>query len=280
MHYLAGSFVLLACSGTDDSLGNSSESDANAVIASASSAMTEATIVATGAGRAAGPVTFAASLSVAASATGCDNRGGPDISIAGDMVVSGFGAKVVATNNIRRTHVATDETSAFVTLHNGQDVIKVSKGGKYGVSGNPEMYLEVYDHADHLIGSRMYLGRCNRPLPASKMDFTALGDIDYGISTGQCSGAGGPQVNLTGAVTLHGIKAKLILQKKNGTRSVGIPVEFAISLLEPGKKMMFDKRPPFGGAGGNPWFYGTLTNHAGKPVSGEILFGRCNSMEH
>jgi len=275
---LAGSLVLSACSATDDSLVAADESDSNVVTGSASSAMTSATIVATGSGRAAGSASFNASLSLKASATGCDNRGS-EITIDGDLVISGFGAKLTASNNVKLTHSDTEEVSALVTLYNGQDPLKFQKGGKYGVTGNPEMYLEVYDNADHIIGSRIFLGRCNRPLAATKIDFKTMGDIDFGVATGQCSGAGGPQVVITGAVTLREIKAKLILQNRNGNKSDDAFVEVAISLVPPGKFVTFNKGNSLGdGVGGNPLLFATLLNASGVPVSDDILLGRCNSL--
>jgi hypothetical protein len=248
-------------------------------VSAAESAITTADVAITGPNHVSGKVSLPSSLVMRTSASGCLNHPGPFITVEGELTIAGLASKVILKNNAKGTHVATALADADVELIANDGKIVIPKGGKYGVGGNPHIYLEVHDDYGKTYGDRIYLGRCNRLLPISKVDFSMLADLDFDVVKGDCENSGGPNIVLSGALKLGGVHGTLYFQNNTkGTKVATEEVKVAIEVLPKGKELKFAKSPHLGGAGGNPLVYLKLLDHDYNPISGEIFLGRCNKI--
>jgi hypothetical protein len=249
-------------------------------LGSAESPITTADVAVTSTNHVAGKVGLPSSLVLRTSATGCLNHPGPFITVEGELTLAGLGAKVIIKNNVQGTHTAEARAEANIEITPKEDKIIIPKGGKYGVGGNPLIALQIFDDYDKPIGGRIELGRCNKLLPVFKVDFSLLSDVYFDVGMGDCMNQGGPNIKITGALTLGGVKAKLYFQNNvKGTRSASEEVEVALVVYPKGNAIVFDKSPRWGnGAGGNPLVFTKLLDYAGNPITDEIFIGRCNKI--
>jgi len=103
------------------------------------------------------------------------------------------------------------------------------------------------------------------------------------VSTFDCTNNPGPWINFEGAVTLAGLDVQLVF-RNNINKDVHTRVEDVQTVVgvTTGVTIRIPKQPshPFEGgtgtgAGGNPWISIQLVDDNGKPLSGEVLLGRC-----
>ncbi|UQA61670.1 hypothetical protein [Polyangium aurulentum] len=247
----------------------------------AESASTAATIAIAGAGHLEGSVPLSASLDVHTTASGCSNKGGPTITLGGELFLHGIKADVILQNNYKGTHTATERVNAIVQiLDAGQKISLPKQPSLGGVGGNPHIYMQFYGEKGEPLGPEQYLGRCAQGLSLAHLDFSLLSRLDANLVTGNCSGAGGPQVTLKGELALRGIKAKLTFTNNlKGTHEADVGVSVDLVLLQPGQKLVFEKSPRFGGAGGNPLMYLRFLDHKDGALCSELALGRCNQLE-
>ena len=95
------------------------------------------------------------------------------------------------------------------------------------------------------------------------------------VTTQACSNNPGPFITLDGEITLGAIDAVLIFRNNfRGTheREEGISVRVSLS---PERVIRFNKQPPLGGVGGNPFIFLQLCDGDWNPLSDKVLLGRC-----
>jgi hypothetical protein len=91
---------------------------------------------------------------------GCSNKGGPFITVSGELTLSGLHANLIFRNNPKGTHTA--ERTADVTLiAEGSAIVLPKQPVKGGVGGNPIICLQFLQGNDEPIGEPITLGRCN-----------------------------------------------------------------------------------------------------------------------
>lgn len=94
-----------------------------------------------------------------------------------------------------------------------------------------------------------------------------------------CFNHPGPEITLTGTLTLGAIAGEVYLQNnRRGThRSDEKPVVLQVVLKTPsGEDIVVPKPPPDDGVGGNPWIFVEFYDDEGKSLSRKpILLGRC-----
>jgi hypothetical protein len=274
--YLAATLFLSACSSNDTSLDTS---ESNSFIGSGSNALTTANVAIAGTGHVKGTVLSDASITLRTTAEGCRNSGGPFITIEGELKLAGFDVNVVLQNNLQGTH-ETDEFSAslvpIITPDKGTIVLsKNRQNSGENVGGNPLIALQLEDAHGSPIGAVINLGRCTRLRSSTTVIASLLNDLDMSVDTGNCSGAGGPYVNITGALALGAIKGKLLFFKNPAADvpSATPDVTVSVALLPDKLPLPFPKQPPLGGAGGNP-----LVCVEVPAGDSRLCLGRCNQL--
>jgi hypothetical protein len=97
-----------------------------------------------------------------------------------------------------------------------------------------------------------------------------------GVETSGCENSPGPEVTLSGALTLGGIGLDLIFRNnEKGTHTATEEARVDAVLLPAGQSISIPKQPVLGGVGGNPFMWVQLVNGAGEALSGSIFLGRC-----
>ena len=95
-------------------------------------------------------------------ATGCSNSGGPNISLGGEIVLSGMNAKLIFRNNLQGTHTA-EATSNVRLIAEGTRITLPKQPSSGGVGGNPIISLQFVNcETGATLGAPITLGRCNQ----------------------------------------------------------------------------------------------------------------------
>src|SRR5438552_17552628 len=108
-------------------------------------------------------------------------------------------------------------------------------------------------------------------------------NLQASVSAFECENSPGPWINFEGAVTLAGLNVQLVF-RNNINKDVHTLVEDVetVAAVTAGTTIRIPKQPshPFEGGtgtgvGGNPWISIQLVDTDGRPLSGEVLLGRC-----
>ena len=230
-------------------------------------------------------------------ADGCNNSGGPQISLSGAIRIGNLTGDVVFKNNERGTHrvVVTDViTGVVVDFGNDIQIPKQpSRSADYlgapcdgvGVGGNPFIFVFLED-AEGNTSDPLFLGRCVQGLTANA-DFSVLlrGHARGVVDASGCLNHPGPYIRLTGDLTLRGLKGKVVLMNNPNPPDPHTAVCAAtFDILFDGSAFTICKSPSLNqkaceygpGAGGNPII--SVILHSDAESSGEIELGRCNKL--
>src|SRR6267154_4286720 len=106
--------------------------------------------------------------------------------------------------------------------------------------------------------------------------FTMPVRIQAAMNMSGCNNSPGPQITMSGTITMGGLTAKMIFRNnvigthtyvtENTVAAVAVPADAAI---------VIPKQPVLGGVGGNPWIWIQMMDDAGTPLTGRIFLGRC-----
>src|SRR5437870_7565225 len=122
-----------------------------------------------------------------------------------------------------------------------------------------------------------------RALQMVTTGFSEPMNLQATVSTFDCENSPGPWINFEGAVTLGGMNVQMIF-RNNINKDVHTLVEDVetVAAVTAGTTIRIPKQPshPFEGGtgtgvGGNPWISIQLVDTNGRPLSGEVLLGRC-----
>lgn len=220
-----------------------------------------------------------AHVSLAATASGCDNNPGPYITLNGALTLSGVNARIILTNNRRFTHVTSSDVTADVVLIPAGEEIHINKQpSRGGVGGNPWIYLQFSD-CNRALGKPRLLGRCVQGLKSADLDFDIPTGVTATVTSGGCENSGGPDITLSGELRLGGLCGQLILTNNaKFTHATAADVVIDIVLIPAGQAIVFAKQPPLGGVGGNPYIYVQFLDGLGIPYGDAIYVGRCNRL--
>ena len=214
------------------------------------------------------------------SPTSCDNSPGPYITLTGELSFGGLRVQLIFRNNMKGTHVHTEETTATVTVVPEGETIQFAKQPpEGGVGGNPFIWIQFTDEEGSAISDEIFLGRCVQGLFAADASFFIPALATANIEGGSCSNSPGPFITLSGELRLSGINATLIFRNNDnpvgGPHEHEEPTEVSVVILPEGETIQFAKQPPLEGAGGNPWIFLVFVDEEGNPLSDEFLLGRC-----
>lgn len=222
-----------------------------------------------------------ASLFMEATVDACENNPGPYITMGGDITLGGLGGKLRFSNNEKGTHEhEEDVTVAIEFLKDGEKIQFNKQPSRGGVGGNPWIYAQFFHSDGQHISDEILLGRCVQGLDPTALAFALAAAAQANISGGSCSGKGGTEMRVTGDIKLSGINANLIFRNnEKGTHEHSEDdVTISLVVLPDGETISFDKRPPQGGAGGNPHVYFQFMDGKNAGIGSEMYLGRCNKL--
>lgn len=220
-----------------------------------------------------------AHLSLAPTASGCENNPGPYITLDGALTLSGVNARIILTNNRRFTHVTSADVTADIELIPLGQQIQIHKQPVLGgVGGNPYIYLQFSD-CRRTFGKPKLLGRCVQGLNPVDLDFDIPTGALASVTSDGCTNSGGPDITLSGELRLGGLCGHLILTNNaKFTHATSADVVIDIVLIPEGQSIVFAKQPPLDGAGGNPFIYVQFLDGSGSELGDPIFVGRCNQL--
>ncbi|HEX6883708.1 MAG TPA: hypothetical protein VF530_10025 [Planctomycetota bacterium] len=220
-----------------------------------------------------------AHLSLAATASGCENNPGPYITIDGALTLSGVAARIILTNNRRFTHVTEADVTADVEIVPVGQEIRIHKQPVLGgVGGNPWFYLQFSD-GERLLGKPKLIGRCVQGLNPVALDFDLPTTAHATVDSDACSNSGGPTITLNGELKLGGFYGHLILTNNaRFTHVTSADVVINIVIVPAGQSIVFAKQPPLDGAGGNPYIFLQFLDGSQSALGDPIFVGRCNQL--
>jgi hypothetical protein len=100
------------------------------------------------------------------------------------------------------------------------------------------------------------------------------GHLHASLDTTTLSNHPGPYITMSGDFTLGAIDAVLIFRNnEKGTHERTEDVSVRVSLSSP-QTIRFNKQPPLGGVGGNPFIFLQLLDDKGDQLTDKILLGR------
>lgn len=224
---------------------------------------------------------MSASVAVTPATEQCENNPGPFIRLDGSITLGGLDARIRFSNNMRGTHAHDEDISTTVELVSDGPIVFSKQPSRGGVGGNPHVWLQLQDCTSGAATTDyVYLGRCVQGLSMANLDsiVDALGSL-Y-VTTGECSGAGGPNITLSGALTLGGICAQVVFTNNEAFTHVHAEdVTVEVPLIPAGQSIVFSKSPHLGGAGGNPHVFVQFLTGDGIEIGSEIYLGRCNKLD-
>jgi hypothetical protein len=94
-------------------------------------------------------------------AGGCENSGGPFITLGGDITLGGLHARFIFRNNLKGTHTAEASRDVAIILE-GTAITLPKQPVRGGVGGNPLISLQFLDGNGDPIDDPVLLGRCNK----------------------------------------------------------------------------------------------------------------------
>ncbi len=210
------------------------------------------------------------------SASGCDNSPGPFITMNGEISLGGLGLRLYFQNNVKGTHTHIEETSKdVVVLPAGQTIQFAKQPPLGGVGGNPWIYIQLLNANGNAVTAPILLGRCVQGFFSTTINFALATLANADIVVNDCSN-NGPQITLSGEVSLTGINARFIFTNNQiGTHTHVDSTSVSVVIIPAGQSITFPKQPVLGGVGGNPWIYAQFLDSNGNTVGDKVLLGRC-----
>jgi len=96
-------------------------------------------------------------------AGGCDNTGGPYVTLDGALVLGGLNGRIVLSNNAKLTHASSaDITIEVVLIPEGQSLTFHKQPPLGGAGGNPIIYVQFTTPNGTPLSDYIKLGRCNK----------------------------------------------------------------------------------------------------------------------
>jgi hypothetical protein len=208
--------------------------------------------------------------------TGCNNSPGPQVTLSGEIVLGGLGAKLTFANNVKGTHTTevTLETN-LVLIPLGAKITIPKQPVLGGVGGNPHIWLQ-FCNKDSDVTEEIYLGRCVQGLKVNRnlLNETLAGLL---VTAAECENNPGPYITFGGGLSLDGLKAQFIFRNNlKGTHTA--EAKATVTVIPEDTLVKIPKQPVRGGSGGNPLIWIQLLQGNGDEIGEPIFLGRCNKI--
>jgi hypothetical protein len=208
--------------------------------------------------------------------SGCNNSGGPQVTLAGEIALGDLTARVTLSNNTKGTHTTTVTDEMDFSLLLGDSITLPKQPVRGGVGGNPHIWLQFHDGRGNNQSGEIYLGRCVQGLQVSaELVNAAIALAEIGGDG--CSNHPGPTITLGGTITLSGLHARLIFRNNvKGTHTAEAIRD--VTLIGEGDQVTVPKQPSQGGVGGNPLINVQFLDENGDPIANPVSLGRCTQL--
>jgi hypothetical protein len=91
-----------------------------------------------------------------------------------------------------------------------------------------------------------------------------------------CNNSPGPQITLSGTVSLGGLTFDMIFRNNAiGTHTLIEESSVDVQAVPAGGTLQIPKQPVLGGVGGNPFIWAQMLDGSGNALTSEIFLGRC-----
>jgi hypothetical protein len=92
---------------------------------------------------------------------GCDNSGGPFLTLTGELRLGGINARLIFRNNAKGTHERIEQVEVDVVIVPAGETIRFAKQPPQGgAGGNPLIFFQFTDSSGNAMSKEIYLGRC------------------------------------------------------------------------------------------------------------------------
>jgi len=99
------------------------------------------------------------------------------------------------------------------------------------------------------------------------------------VQATNCSAVPGPQISLSGQITLAGLKTDVIFSNPGGSQNPIEPVVVEQVVVPQGQPVGIPGQSIVGSLGDNPFMWLQLTDHNGRALTSEIFLGRCDQAQ-
>ena len=208
----------------------------------------------------------------------CGTAAGPSVSIQGGMALAGLGADVIFRSDEKGT---ADESPAasLVLFPAGQAIVVSRQQVQGGAGGRSFIWLEMVDSAGRPVTGPIAAGRCAPGVTTITADFFLPVTVSAAFQAQSCDSTPGPNVTMSGGVTLAGLFARLLFTDGDppaaGPHPGDPPTGAKVAIVAPGRMIAIHEQSIMGGVGGNPWIGALLRLIPGDAVSDMFLLGRC-----
>lgn len=222
-------------------------------------------------------ISLPAAVNLTITESGCENSGGPQVTLEGLITLGDVCAKVTLSNNAKGTHTATVEREYTVALSLEEPITIPKQPVLGGVGGNPHIWIQFTDEEGNALTDETYLGRCVQGLNVSA-DLLNDAIVHAIIDATGCLNHRGPFITLGGEIVLSGLHAKIIF--RNNLKGTHTAEESAdVTLIAEGQTIVLPKQPSRGGVGGNPLIsFQFVDCDSGEALDDPVLLGRCNKL--
>jgi len=211
-----------------------------------------------------------ASFEMQVVADGCQNHPGPQIHLGGELGLGSVDGELRFQNPPGR-HSATADVSVGIEIVKPTPPIVFSKKGsdEEGVTGNPEIYIQLLDGYGKPITDEIYLGRCVQGLNPVSLLMGLPANADLEVEADSCTNHPGPEITWSGKMYLRGVDARVILRNPGGTHEGDEEVELAFTIIPKNDPIVLPKQGSEpDGVTGNPEVYLVVDGD-------EIRLGKC-----
>lgn len=95
-------------------------------------------------------------------------------------------------------------------------------------------------------------------------------------ATSDCANAPGPQITLSGELSLGGLSIELLFKNNvKGTHTYTTVSTASVVVIPEGEQITIPKQPVWGGTGGNPFIWLEFTDADGNALGDPVFLGRC-----
>lgn len=221
------------------------------------------------------PATLMATLE----ATACSGAPGPQVSLQGDLVLSGVNAEVMFKSTgpqVPGEPFVVEQVVVPPNQHKGTPPASITGG----VSNDPYIWLEIRDAHGRPLTSEILLGRCSQGAFAVTANFAAPVIASADVSASSCSSA--PTVSFDGAAQVSQLTGRLIFRSEIPGALPPGQINQATSeimiLPEGHVSYPFSAQPAQSDSGTNPLISVQFRRDDATAIGSEVRLGRCSSL--
>jgi hypothetical protein len=218
-----------------------------------------------------------ASLEATLQATNCGGSPGPQVSLQGNLILSGLNVEVIFRNTgpqVSQEPFVVEQ----VVVPAEQQVSTPAQSIVGGIGSNPYIWLEIVDAKGRPLTSEMFLGRCEQGTFTATANFRMPAEAIGDVTATECSTA--PAVTFDGSTELSALTGRLIFRSSNELHPTG-QVDQSITdvmVMAAGQTYPLPAQPVVANAGTNPQISLQFRQADGSAAGTEVRLGRCSTL--